>query len=429
MKTEFTDVSETRKSLAVEIPTSDVDRQIVRLSKQYGKSVKVPGFRPGKVPAAVARRRFRDQILRDVAQDLVPQAVDEALRERGLEPVDTPSVRDVKVEEGEPLTFTATFETLPPIDPGEYRGLTLRRAPVEVDDAAVDRALEQVRERAAKMMPVEGRPVAHGDTVMIDLERQPLPAQGPPGATERHEGVALEVGGPANPPGFDDELVGLDAGAEHAFTLTYPTDHEVAELAGRQVRYTVTIKDIRVRVLPDLDDDLAKDLGECDSLDALRTRVREDLVAAGERDSEQEMRADLLKQLASRVAIDVPEALVTRDLDRRLEHFVGHLLAQRIDPREANVDWAQMRDEQRPAATDTVRSTLMLDEIVRREAIEVTDAEIEAEIARQAKQSGRTVAAMRALIEKEGGLDQVATALRREQAIAFLVEHATVVAV
>ena len=429
MKTEFTDVSETRKSLAVEIPTSDVDREIDRLSKRYGRSVKVPGFRPGKVPPALARRRFRDQILHDVAQDLIPKAVDEALRERGLEPLDTPSVQDVKVDEGEPLTFTATFETLPPIDPGEYRGLTLRRSPVEVDDAAIDKALEQIRERAAKMEPVADRPVTQGDTVSVDLERQPLPASGLPDVPERRENVAIEIGGPANPPGFDDELVGLDAGAEHAFTLTYPEDHDVAELRGRQVRYTVTVKDIRVRVLPNLDDELAKDLGEFDSLDALRERVRADLVAAGERDSEGAMRAELLRQLASRVTIDVPEALVTRDLDRRLEHFVSHLLSQRVDPRQANVDWERIRDEQRPAATDTVRSTLMLDEIATREAIEVTDADVEAEIVRQAEESGRTPSAVRAFIEKEGGLAQVATGLRREKAIALLVEHATIVAV
>ena len=429
MKTEFTEVSETRKSLAVEIPTLDVDREIDRLSKRYGKSVKVPGFRPGKVPPAVARRRFRDQILHDVAQDLIPKAVDAALRERGLEPVDTPSVQDVKVDEGEPLTFTATFETLPPIDPGEYRGLTLRRSPVEVDDAAVDKALDQIRERAAKMEPVDGRPVAQGDTVAVELERQPMPASGPPDAPEHHENVSIEIGGPANPPGFDDQLVGLDAGAAHEFTLTYQEDHEVTELQGRAVRYTVTVKDIRVRVLPELDDELAKDLGEFESLNGLRERVRADLIAAGERDSEAEMRAELLKQLASRVTIDVPEALVTRDLDRRLEQFVSHLLSQRVDPRQANVDWERIREEQRPAATDTVRSTLMLDEIARRETLEVTDADIESEIARQAEASGRTPSAVRALIEKEGGLAQVATGLRREKAIALLVEHATIVAV
>jgi trigger factor len=195
------------------------------------------------------------------------------------------------------------------------------------------------------------------------------------------------------------------------------------------VRYTVTVKDIQVRVLPELDDELAKDLGEFDSLDALRERVRADLVAAGERDSEGEMRAGLLKQLASRVTFEVPEALVTRDLDRRLEQFVSHLLSQRIDPREANVDWERIRNEQRPAATDTVRSTLMLDEIATRETIEVTDADIEVEIARQAEASGRTASAVRAFIEKEGGLAQVATGLRREKAIALLVEHATIVAV
>ena len=433
MKTEFIDLSETRKNLVVEIPTIEVDREIDRLSKRYGRSVKVPGFRPGKVPAKVARRRFRDQILHDVAQDLVPKAVDQALREHGLDPVATPAIRDVSVEEGRPLTFTATFETLPPIDPGEYHGLTLRRSPVEIDDEAVDKALAQLRERAAKVEPVKGRPVERGDTLTLDVERRVTPSAGrdeaPSSAPERHQDVTVEVGGPANPPGFDDELVGLRAGESHEFTLTYPETHEVQELAGRQVGYAVLVKDIRQRVLPDLDDEFARDLGEFDSLAALRDRVRADLNEAGERESDREVRAELLKQLATRVTVEVPDALISRDIDRRAEQLVGHLLAQRIDPRQANVDWDKFRDDQRAAATDTVRSTLVLDEIAKREVIEVSNADIEAEVGRQAERSGRTPAAMRALIEKEGGVGHLATGLRREKAIDFLLAGATIVAV
>src|SRR4029079_12353933 len=142
MKTEFVDVNETRKNLVVEIPSTVVDAEIDKVSRDYSKAARIPGFRPGKVPAKVVRQRFRDQILHDVAHGLIPRAVDEARRERGVEPVDTPDIRDVVVEEGQPLKFTATFDTVPPIDPGDYASLTIRRKEVAVTDAAVDQALE-----------------------------------------------------------------------------------------------------------------------------------------------------------------------------------------------------------------------------------------------------------------------------------------------
>src|SRR6266540_3348625 len=171
MKTEFIDVNETRKNLVVEIPSTTVDAEIDKIARDYGKAARIPGFRPGKVPSKVVRQRFRDQILHDVAHGLIPRAVDEALRERGVEPVDTPDIKDVVVEEGQPLKFTASFDTVPPIDPGDYADLNVRRAGVAVEDDAVDQALGGLRERAARYEPVEGRGVQKGDSVLMDLVR------------------------------------------------------------------------------------------------------------------------------------------------------------------------------------------------------------------------------------------------------------------
>lgn len=431
MKTEFTDRSETRKELAVEIPTGAVTKAIDRLARRYSRSVKIPGFRPGKVPAKLVRTRFRDQILHDVAQDLIPHAVDDALREHGVQPVATPEIRDVEIEEGKPLTFTAAFETVPPVDPGNYDGFTLRRTPAQVGDDAVDKALEQMRQGAAKSEPVEGRAAERGDTVTLDLDRwmlrQPAAETAPAGKPERHENVAIEIGSPANPPGFDEHLVGLETGAEHEFTLTYPDTHEVPDLAGAEVRYVVAVKAINRQVLPALDDEFAKDLGKFDTLAGLRERVQSDLENQAERDADREVRNELLKQLATRVTVEVPEALIKEELDRRVEHFARHLIAQRIDPRRAAVDWDALRSEQRPAATDAVRSALVIDEIAKREVLEVTDDDVEQELARQAELTGRTVSAVRALMEKEGGVGTLTTGLRREKAIDLLLARATIV--
>ena len=432
MKAELKDLSETRKSLVVEIPTTAVDAGIERLSQRYRRSLKVPGFRPGKAPAKLVRLRLRDQILQEVAQELIPKAVDDAIREHGLEPVDTPAIRDVNVEEGHPLTFTAMVETLPAVDPGEYRGLTLRRSPVEVADEAVSEALERLRERVATFEPVEGRDVAQGDTVTVDLDRRVItPAiaaeSNEPGAPEHHENIEIEIGGSANPPGFDEQLVGFGVGASRDFTLTYEADHEVKGLAGAEVAYTVEVKAVRQKVVPPLDDDLARGLGSFETLEALTDQVRGDLVGQAEQEADGQVRSELLRQLAGRVDGEVPEALIEREVDRRVERFVEHLMAQRVDPRQANIDWEAFRKEQREPATATVRSTLVIDEIARKEVLTVDDADVDREVERQAERAGRTASAARALLEKEGGISRLKEGLRREKAIDFVLNEATIV--
>ena len=255
MKTDLTEVNETRKTLHVEIPSDIVDAQIERVARDYSRKARIPGFRPGKAPARVIKQRFKDQILHDVAHDLIPRAVDDAMRERGVEPVETPDIRDVNVEEGRALTFTASFDTLPPFEPGDYATLALRRPAVAIDEAAVDGALQRLRDRAARFEPVEGRGVIDGDTVTLTLERKTAA-----GEADKHDDVNIELGSKANPPGFDEQLLGLEPGATKTFSVHYPADYTVAELAGTDVSYTADVKSLKRRVLPELDDEFAKDL-------------------------------------------------------------------------------------------------------------------------------------------------------------------------
>jgi len=440
MKTEFVDVNETRKNLVVEIESTVVDAEIDKVSRDYSKAARIPGFRPGKVPAKVVRQRFRDQILHDVAHGLIPRAVDEALRERGVEPVDTPDIKDVVVEEGQPLKFTAIFETVPPIDPGDYASLNIRRASMAVEDAAVDQALAGLRERSARYEPVEHRGVERGDSVLMDLVRTakaepaivltdsdaPVSAQDGP-QSDNHQNVTVDIGAAANPPGFDEALLGLSAGEDRTFDITYPADYAVKELAGTTVTYEVTAKAIRKRIVPALDDEFAKDLGDFASLDALTARVREDLEHEAKHEAEREMRAELMKQLATRVSFDVPQALLEREIDRRVEEFVRRLIEQQIDPMKTNINWEDFRERQKDAAAEAVRGALVLDEVARREKVTVSDEEVEAEISRYAERTGRTPAAVRARLEKEGGIGRLYAGLRRERTIDFLLSRATIV--
>lgn len=422
MKTEFVDVSETRKNLVVEIPSTVVDAEIDKVARDYSKAARIPGFRPGKVPPRVVKQRFRDQILHDVVHELVPRAVDDALRERGLEPVDTPDIRDVVVEEGQPLKFTASFDTVPAFALPSYAALQLRRIEPRVEEGAVDRALEMLRERAARYEVVEGRAVARGDTVVVDLTRE-TPGEAP----DTHEDVTIELGAASNPPGFDDEVLGLSVGESKTFTIRYPDDYGIKDLAGTAVAFSVALKGIKTRTLPALDDEFARDLGEFDSLQGLRERVEADLRREAEQKAERDVRGDLLKQLAGWVSFEVPGSLVDRELDRRIEEFARRLLEQGIDPRQADIDWVAFRQGQQESAREAVASALVLDEVARREQLAVSDDEIEAELARFGERTGRTSAAVRARLEQDGGIARLQTGLRREKAVDFLKSRATIV--
>src|SRR3954467_2857679 len=210
MKTEFVDVSETRKTVRVEIPPDVVDTEIDRIARDYSRKGRLPGFRPGKTPPRVSKQRFKDQILHDVARDLIPRAVDDALREKGLEAVDTPDVREVTINEGQPLTFTASFDTVPEFDPGDLSTIAFKRASNAVNDDAVDLGLQRLRDRGARFEPVEGRGVDHGDTVVLDLERREGAKSGSAQDEEAarksrsdpdvHKDVTIELGAKAHPP-------------------------------------------------------------------------------------------------------------------------------------------------------------------------------------------------------------------------------------
>jgi trigger factor len=318
---------------------------------------------------------------------------------------------------------------------------------VTVDEAAVDQALAGLRERGARYEPVEHRGVEKGDSVLMDLVRtttaehaeldavdhegHAIDAEDHAGhdhgpKSDNHQNVTVDIGATANPPGFDAELTGLAAGAQKTFDVAYPDDYAIKELAGTTVSYDVTIKAIRKRIVPELDDEFAKDLGDFASLDALKARVREDLQHEAKHEADRELRAELMKQLATRVTFEVPQALLEREIDRRVEEFVRRLIDQQIDPMKTNINWEEFRERQREAAAEAVRGALVLDEVARREAVAISRDEIEAEIGKYAERTGRTPVAVRARLEKEGGIGRLYSGLRRERAIDFLLSRATI---
>ena len=218
----------------------------------------------------------------------------------------------------------------------------------------------------------------------------------------------------------------MTADATKTFSLHYPADYTITELANQDVVYTVAVKSLKRRVLPELDDEFAKDLGEFDSLAALTTRVREDLEHEAKHAAERDTRAGLMKQLAKRVPFEMPVSLVERELDRRLEDFARRMMEQGVDPRQAGIDWQAFRESQREAAVEATGGAIYLDQLARHEKIDVSAEDIEQEIARYAERTNRTPAAVRASLEKEQGVSRVAAGIRREKSIDFLMSRATI---
>ncbi len=429
MKTELVDVSETRKNLVVEIPTDKVDAEITRVTTRYSKQARLPGFRPGKVPAKVVLQRFKGQILQDAAEHLVGHAVQDALAEHGVQPVEQPSIQDLSVHEGQPLKFTATFDVVPAFDPGDLSEIELRKQPVVVDEDAVNQALERLRERAARFEPVDGTAVEAGHTVVIDLVRQSTDKDGTKAPEDKHQQASIEMGAATNPPGFDEQVIGMSVGETKSFTLTYPNDYSDAALAGSTLECTVTVHEIKRRVVPALDDEFAKDLGEFESLEALRTRVRGDLEAEATESADRQVRTDLMKKLAERVPFAVPPTLIDHEVERRMQDFARRLMDQRIDPRQVNIDWAAFRQGQQDPATESVKSAMALDEIAKREALTVTEDDLAAELDRYAEGTGRSAASIRARLEQDGELPRLAAGLRREKAVTWALGKAKIVSI
>jgi trigger factor len=430
MKVELTDVSETKKTLTVEVPSEVVDTEISRITLGYARAARIPGFRPGKAPVQVVRKRFREQILHDVAHDLVPRVVGDALRDRNVQPVDTPKVRDLQLEEGQPLTFSAAVEVAPHVDAGDLATLTVNRPDMPVSEEDVDQALSRLRERLARMEPVEERVAETGDTVVMNLSRRRLTgAQGAdiePEAAESHQGVSAEIGAAANPPGFDEGLLGVGTGTTKSFEVTFPTDYEVEEMAGARVEYNVEVTALRRRVLPTLDDEFAKDLGEFQTLADLRGRVRQDLEQDADRERTRRMRQQLLEQLAARMTGEVPEGMVSREVDRRVEEFARRLIDQGVDPRQAAINWDEFRTQQQEPAVATVKSVLVLDAIATSEGLEVSEEELDADISGYATRAGRTLAEVKAQLAQQDQLDNIRTGLLREKAVSHAMSRATI---
>jgi trigger factor len=420
VKVDFNEETSVRKSLSFEIESEVVEKEIEARAKEYARKVKLPGFRPGKIPPDVIKKRFRSQVAEDVAETLVNRVVFEELEGRGLKPLASPKVTDLKMDEGQPMTFRVVFETLPLVEVPEYRGLPAKARAVKVGDEDVDKELERLREDAARFDPVEGRAAEQGDFVLLDLAWRPTDG----GKGGRDENAMIEVGGEGNHPKLAEALVGMTVGETRKVLLDYPADHPSERLAGKNLEYTVTLKAVKRKVLPALDDEFAKDLGEWGNLAELKDALRDRLKAADERAIDREVKAALVKVLVQRASFEVPESLIERHMSARTENAARGLAYQGVDPTKVGVDWRQFREAQREESLEAAKADILLDEIARREGVDVLPAELEAEVARLAARTRSSAEAFRAKLEKEGDLGALRARIREEKTLDLLKANA-----
>jgi trigger factor len=420
VKVDYIEETSVRKALAFEIEREVVQKEIDEKSRELAKKARIPGFRPGKVPADVIKQRFRGQVLEDVAEAIVNRVVFQELEGRGLKPVAMPRVQDLKIAESQPMTFRAVFETLPLLEAPEWRGLRAGAKRSPVTDEAVEAELDALRDNAARFEPIEGRPAQQGDHAVLDLAWRPQDG----GKGGRDENALIEVGSSENHPDFNAGILGMPVGDTREIRASYGTDHPSPALAGRSIVYRVTLKALKSKALPAKDDEFAKDL-DFDSLQALRDDVRARLVAAEERRIDHELKQQLVDALVERAAFEVPESLVERHMTARTENAARGLALQGIDPSRIKMDWRGYRESQREEAVKAARADLLLDEIARRESVDVSEAELDLELSRLAARLRKSKPALRAQIEKEGDMAALRARLREGKVLDLIKANAT----
>jgi trigger factor len=408
-----------RRELDLEIPAQEVEQASQKVAKQFARVARVPGFRPGKAPMTLIRRRFAEDIKGEVLQSLVPERIEKAVTEQKLSIVTRPQLEQVDWVKDGGLKFRAIFEVLPEITLADYKSLEVEVPAVEVTDADVDQAIEEMRERAATFVPVEGRAVAEGDFAVLKLVG--MPADG--GEPIRAENILCHIGAEETLPAFNENLRGANPGESKKFEAVYPEDYPDQRLAKRSFAYAVDVIGIKEKKLPELDDAFAKDVSELATLAELRTRLREKMEAARDQRQTDLGKEKIMSTLIDKHDFPVPEALIEQQMDQRLERAVRQLAAQGLDPRSVNVDWVALRKRQRPGATADVKAELLLDQIATKENIDVTEEELDHELEHLATHSGESAAALRARLTKQGSLDRMKSKLRSDKTLAWL--HST----
>jgi trigger factor len=409
-----------KREISVEVPAEEVTRETEALIAKYQKVARLPGFRAGHVPASIIRQRFKEDLKSDVVESLVPRYFRKEAEKQGLVPVSQPRVTDLHIHEGEPLRFKATFEIMPEIKVEGYKELRAEHPQIDVKDEEVEEALNNVREQHATFTNVEGSTLSDGDFAQASMDGRPKDVDDKTQPVHMDE-VLIEIGGKNTVPEFSANLRGASAGETREFEVVYPEDTNDKRLAGKTFIYTVKVQAIKQKNLPELNDAFAKELGEFTDLDQVRKQIRENIQAERKHTAEREAKDKLVNELVKRNDFEVPESLVDRQIDLRLERGLRALAAQGMKMEDMKkMDLPRLRAGQRDQAVQDVKSSLLLDRIAELESIDVGEDELNHEIESLASQTKQTPEAVRSRLTQDGGLDRIRNRIRSEKTLEFL---------
>ena len=415
-----------KREIELEIPAENVTKATEKAAREIARVARIPGFRPGKAPVTLIRRRFAEDIQGEVLQSLVPEYLEKALDEKKMIPVTRPEVDQVEFKEGEPLKFRAVFEVLPEFELGDYKAIEVQVDPVEAGETQVDKAVEEMRDRAATFLPVEGRPAKDGDFVLIKLNGTPV-GEGEPVEADN---IMCHVGAEETLESFTEHLRGANTGETKKFRTEYPADYPDEKLKGKTYDYSVDVQAIKEKKLPEVNDEFAKEVaGEAagvTNLAEMRKKILENLQASKEQQQSGQAKDRILEEIVKKHDFPVPQALVEHQMDIRLERAARSLAAQGVDPRTVNIDWKAMRSGQHDRAVNDVKAELLLDRIASTEKIDATDEDVDKELGLLAENSGESATTLRARLTKQGSLDRMKSKLRSDKTIDWLYRNARI---
>ena len=409
--------SPTRKSVEVTVPAAEVGTAFNEVVAKIAPKVRIPGFRPGKAPRAVLMQRYAREIQTDVAEQLVDRHFWKAAQEAGALPISRPALEKLDLKEGADAVFKAQFDVAPVVELPDYKTLQLTKKKRAIDEAAVAEHLENLRQRATKLLPVD-EAVAEGLVVTCDIRVKP---QGLKAQTYADQVLQIEAGRP-----FDQQLLGMKADEKKAFTIDHPADDENRVLAGKTLAYEVTLKDVRRKETPELNDEFAKDMGAFENLAALKAAIRKDLEEAAERDAVARLHATLLDTLLDASPFEVPRSMVILQLDDYCQEFAQSVARQGLDPKKVN--WEAYRRYRLNDAERAVRSGYLLQAIGNAEDIQVAEEEIDADIRSYMEENKvqQPFAAFKAELERRGNTTEIKGRIRTDKIFEKLAAAATV---